>query len=203
MAKDPHSAHDMLEGLEDLADHRDEVRIGDAVDEFGHRSFGPFLFVFPLVEISPVGGIPGLPTFLALVIALIGGQLIFRDDHIWLPNVIEKRSISARKLKKVTEKLEGVADWLDRWFHDRLRSLAHGVWVKVAGALIVLLCLTVPPLEFFPFASTAPMVAVAAFGLALLVRDGLLMLAAILLTAAALGFFGYILFTRALPLILG
>lgn len=203
MAEDPHSARDMLERLEDLADHQDQVRIGDAADEFGHRSFGPFLFVLPLVEISPVGGIPGLPTFLAFVIALIGGQLIFRDDHIWLPNFIEKRSISADKLKKVTDKLEGVAAWLDRWFHDRLRNLAHGVWVKIAGALIVLLCLTVPPLEFIPFASTAPMVAIAAFGLAMLVRDGLLMLIAVVLTAAAIGFTGYILFTQGLSLPFG
>jgi hypothetical protein len=42
-----------------------------------------------------------------------------------------------------------------------------------------------PPLELLPFASTAPMAAIATFGLALLVRDGVLMLVATCLSVAA------------------
>ncbi|HSJ79430.1 MAG TPA: exopolysaccharide biosynthesis protein, partial [Erythrobacter sp.] len=44
---------------------------------------------------------------------------------------------------------------------------------------------TVPPLELVPFGSTAPMLAIAAVGLALLVRDGLLMIAATGIALAA------------------
>ena len=62
---------------------------------------------------------------------------------------------------------------------------------KVAAVMILLLCLTVPPLEFLPFASSAPMLAIAAFGLALTVRDGLLMLIATALSVAAIGFGTY------------
>lgn len=55
----------------------------------------------------------------------------------------------------------------------------------MAAGLCILLALTVPPLELLPFATTAPMAAIAAFGLALLVRDGLLMVIATLLAGAA------------------
>lgn len=58
--------------------------------------------------------------------------------------------------------------------------------MKLAAACCIILALTVPPLELLPFATTVPMVAIAAFGLALLVRDGLLMIIAMLLAAAAL-----------------
>jgi hypothetical protein len=52
------------------------------------------------------------------------------------------------------------------------------------------LCLTVPPLELVPFASTAPMAAIAAFGLGMTLRDGLLMGLGFVLSvvAVAVGF---------------
>lgn len=58
---------------------------------------------------------------------------------------------------------------------------------RIAAVFVFLLCLTVPPLEFVPFASSAPMLAIAALGLAILVRDGLLMLVASGLSLTALG----------------
>ena len=64
-----------------------------------------------------------------------------------------------------------------------------------AAAVVVALCCTVPPLELIPFASSAPMLAIAAFGLAILVRDGLLMLVALALSALAVGLGGYFWFT--------
>ena len=56
---------------------------------------------------------------------------------------------------------------------------------------------TVPPLELVPFASSAPMIAIAAFGLAITVRDGVLMLVALCLAGAATGTGAYLLTTTA------
>jgi hypothetical protein len=58
---------------------------------------------------------------------------------------------------------------------------------KVAALICILLACTVPPLELLPFATTAPMAAIAAFGLALMVRDGVLMLVAMALSIVAVG----------------
>lgn len=69
---------------------------------------------------------------------------------------------------------------------------------KGAAVIVIVLCRTVPPLEFFPFASSAQMLAIAAFGLALTVRDGALMLAALTLGVAALVAGGYMLATAGL-----
>ena len=84
-------------------------------------------------------------------------------------------------------KLRGIAHWLDEHSKGRLESLTEGAFVKVSAFVILLLCATVPPLEVLPFASSAPMLAIAAIGLALTVRDGVIMLAALALAVAAIG----------------
>ena len=89
---------------------------------------------------------------------------------------------------KAADKLQGVGRWMDRWFHGRLKRLTGPPFDRIAAAMCILLCFTVPLLEFIPFASTAPMAAIAAFGLALLARDGALMLVAMAASIAALGF---------------
>ncbi|UVI39629.1 exopolysaccharide biosynthesis protein [Qipengyuania spongiae] len=174
-----HSVSEILDKLRGLADAKNRVSIGDVLDAIGDRSYGPALILPALIEISPIGGIPGLPTFLAIIIALVAVQLLFGKEHLWLPQFIQKRAISGDKLHKAADKLDGMAGRLDRWFHGRLTRFVKGVWPRIAAGFVILLCLTVPPLELVPFASTAPMAAIIAFGLALLVRDGLLMLIAL------------------------
>ncbi|GMM92265.1 exopolysaccharide biosynthesis protein [Qipengyuania sp. MTN3-11] len=174
-----HSVCNILGKLRELADAQNKVSIGDVLDAIGDRSYGPALMLPALIEISPIGGIPGLPTFLAAIVALVAAQLLFGKKHLWLPRVIQKRALSGEKLHKAADKLDGIAARLDQWFHGRMPHFIQGVWPRIAAGIVILLCLTVPPLEFVPFASTAPMAAIIAFGLALLVRDGLLMLIAI------------------------
>ncbi|WP_338242549.1 exopolysaccharide biosynthesis protein [Aurantiacibacter hainanensis] len=181
-----HSVCDILDRLREVADSEDKVSVGDVLDAIGDRSYGPTLLIPALVEITPIGGIPGVPTFLALIIALTAVQMLFDKDHLWLPGFIQNRTVSASKLHKAADKLNGTARRLDKWFHGRMPRFVKQPWPRVAAVAIIILCCTVPPLEFLPFASTAPMLAIAAFGLALLVRDGLLMLIALGLSAASL-----------------
>ncbi len=70
MANNPESVGDILDQLDQLASEEDRVTLGDAIEAFGNRSYGPFLLVPALIEVSPIGGIPGLPTVLAAIIAL-------------------------------------------------------------------------------------------------------------------------------------
>ena len=185
MANNSESVGDILDQLDQLASEEDRVTLGDAIEAFGNRSYGPFLLVPALIEVSPIGGIPGLPTVLAAIIALFAVQMLFGREHLWLPGFLKRRGAEADKVKKAARKLRGVARWADRWFHGRLPILTSGPFVHVAAALCILLAATVPPLELLPFASTAPMAAIAAFGLALLVRDGVLMIVATVLAGVA------------------
>jgi len=192
--KDPQSVGDILDRLEEVAGKEDKVTLGKVVEAMGSRSHGPFLVIPALIDISPVGGIPGLPTVLGAIIILIAVQILIGRKHLWLPGFIERRGISPERTCKATAKLRGVARVTDRWFHGRLPKLTQGPFIRIAAICCIVMALTVPPLELFPFATTAPMAAIAAFGLALLVRDGALMIVATTLSAGAValgvGFLG-------------
>ena len=194
------SIEEAIEQLEHFAEHHRRVCIADVLDQFGHRSYGPFLVILPLIELTPIGAIPGVPSFLALMIAIIAVQLLLHRDHLWMPDFIQKRSIGGRKLAKALAKIEGIARFLDTWCGGRLTGLTHGIAVQIAALCIILLCLTVPPLEWLPLAASVPMVAIAAFGVALTVRDGLLMAIAGSLTLGAFGFGAYRLATEGFAL---
>lgn len=171
-----------------MGEDHEKVSFGDALDAFGRRSFAPLLIFVPLVEISPVGGIPGVPTALALIIAFVALQLLVGREHVWLPDFVERRETDGKKLAKAVHKLDRAAAWIDSKLTDRFDFMVEGVGARVAAMGILLLCLSVPPLEFLPFASTVPMIAIAAIGLALLVRDGLLMIVALLLGGGSMIF---------------
>ena len=184
---EPESVEDVIGELDELAAHQDEVCIADVLDDFGKRSFGPIIMMLALIELTPIGAIPGLPTAIATLIALVAIQLVFGKDHIWMPQFVQRRSVGAKKLHKAVGKLRGVAHWLDEHSRDRLSFFTQGIWLRLAGLAIIILCITVPPLEMLPFASSGPMLAIASIGLALTVRDGLVMLLALLLAVAAVG----------------
>ncbi len=193
MSHEPHSMGDVLGELDELAANHDELRVADVLDDFGARSFGPFIMIPAVLEITPVGGIPGVPTVLALFIALIAVQLLIGRDHVWMPQFVQRRAVGSKKLHKAVGKLKGMANFLDRHSKGRLEGLTKGTAIKLVAAVIIALCCTVPPLEFLPFASTIPMLAIAVLGLALTVRDGALLLGSLLFAglATALGLATY------------
>ncbi|MEN2748408.1 exopolysaccharide biosynthesis protein [Sphingomonas sp. T9W2] len=184
---DPHSVGEVLDRLQELGEQAgdDKAKLGDMLEALGQRAYGPFFIIFPMIDISPVGGIPGLPTAMAAVMILLAVQLVFGREHLWLPGFLANRGLKGKKLVKVADKTRPIARRMDKWFHGRLPALTKGPMVKVAGVAVILLCLTVPPLELLPFASTAPMAAIMAFGIALLVRDGVLMVVACALSVGA------------------
>ena len=187
MNDNPESVTEVLEGIEEIAEERREVCIADLLDNYGSRSFGPMMILLALLELSPLGGIPGVPTALATMIGLIALQLLIGREHVWMPKFVERRAIRSRKLIKATHKLESTAEFIDGLSSRRLQWLTQPPFPRIAAFVVILLCLTVPPLEFLPFASSGPMLAIAVMGLALITRDGLFMLIAFIATLAALG----------------
>ena len=176
MSQEPTSMGDVIGELDELASNHEKVCVGDVLDDFGARSFGPFIMIPALLELTPVGGIPGLP---------IAVQLLLGRDHVWMPQFVQQRAVGSKKLHKAVGKLRGLASFLDRHSKGRLEGLTQGTAIKLVAGAILLLCCTVPPLEFLPFASSIPMLAIAVLGLALTVRDGALVLGALVFTGIA------------------
>lgn len=171
---------EISDNLSELASEQDSVSVGSIIEKLGSRGYAPFLIVPAAIEISPIGGLPGVPTFLAAIILVVASQMALGREHLWLPNLLRQRSMGSERVSKALEKLEPMIQKLDCWFsNERLSRLTRAPATNIAALACVLLALTVPPLEFIPFASTAPMATIALIGIALLVHDGWLMLAAL------------------------
>jgi hypothetical protein len=187
-SKDAESIGEVVDGIEDIATRQDEVAIDDLLDEFGDRSFAPLMLILALIGVTPVGAIPTVPTIIALCIATIAAQMAWGRKHVWLPGFVTGRGVSSDRLTGGKDKLHRVAGVLDAVAKGRLKALASGPARRVVAVLIVVLCVALPVLEVVPFAAAAPFLAIAMLSLALMVRDGLVLLIGVAAGLAALAY---------------
>ena len=163
------------------------ISVGDLLDTFGHRSFGPVITLLGLlVVLPPLGGIPGLPAIVGVIILLFSTQTLLGADHIWMPSLIRDQSLEASRLEDAEDRVKPWLERIDRLITERLAWATGTVATYLAAIAVSLLALLMIPLELAPFAVAAPGVAIVLFGLALVARDGALMLAGFATTAAAL-----------------
>jgi len=176
MSEEQGALTEVIEELEEASEGGDRVKVGQLIDALDERGYGPALAVLPLTELTPIGGVPGYPTLLALTVATIVLRLLLGYEHFWLPEWLRRRELKSDHVIKAVEWLKPVTHWIDGKLHKRLSAVAGKTGQRIACFVILGILLLVPPLEFVPFATSGPMIAVSIFGLALLYRDGLLML---------------------------
>jgi hypothetical protein len=164
----------------------DKVSIGELLDLYGNRSFGPIFTLLGLLTIlPPLSAIPGLPSILAAVIILFSVQMLFGQKHIWLPQIIQRQSFSRSKLIQAHKASAPILKRIDKFVTDRLTWATSAPAHYVAGLVVTLLALSLVPLELVPFAVALPGAAITMIGVALLARDGAIMLTAFAISAAA------------------
>ena len=166
----------------------DDISIADALDIFGTRSFGPILILLGLIAVlPPMGAVPGVPAAVGAIVILFSFQIMIGRDHIWLPTILSKRSISRASLKKARDKTAPWLRWADGLVAERLTWAVDGPATVAAGIVVTLLSLAMIPLEIVPFAVAVPGSAIALVGLALTARDGIVMLTAMALSILSAG----------------
>jgi len=164
----------------------DTVPVRALHETLGTDSFGPILVVAGLLCLTPIGVVPGVPTGLAVVVLLLSVQFVAGRERIWLPDFILDRHLDAERLEKSLRILKRIAGPVDRLFTPRLSFMVEGRGTRFVGGFTAGMALFIPPLEFVPFTVTIPAVTIAAIGLGLLTRDGLVVLGALIF--AGLGF---------------
>jgi hypothetical protein len=170
----PHSLGQLILALEALCarNHGTKVSVGDVVNLLGPRSFAPIILAIGLIAVTPIDSIPTLPTTFGVVIFLTVGQMLIGRKSLWLPTFISRRALPADRLKSALRRLDPYAARADRWFGMRLTVFTEGPFLPLIALCCALLAALMPFLEFLPLVSTLPAFAFAAFGIALLLRDG-------------------------------
>lgn len=173
------SLDDLTERLKSL-EGRERINLGDVVDALGKQSLAPLLLVPGLLVVSPLSGIPGLSSLGGLTIALIALQLMLsRGEGVWLPGFLRRRGLSGESYGRALGFVEPALRWLGRHLRPRLRWLTRRPLVLVPEAICLVSGLTMPLLEVLPLTSTLLAAGVSLLALAILTRDGLLMLLAL------------------------
>jgi hypothetical protein len=169
-----------------IGDPDEVLKLKDLLSGLGRRAFGMLLFIasLPAFIPIPIGGAISGP-----LVILIGAQLLIGLRKPWLPAFIGNRGPHRHALVKF-DKI--IAPWLRRLEHlikPRLPGvLDHRAATIFTGLLMLLLGLLLSlPIPFTNFLFGGLMLM---FALALLERDGALMLVSWAAGAVAIGFFG-------------
>lgn len=187
-----HDLEDMLDRMEEAAQEKEQVSLGDVLDAIGRRSFGPLLLLAGLVTLAPlVGDIPGVPSLMGLIVILTAAQLLFHRDHFWLPRWLLNRSVAADKLRKGVGWLQKPARFIDRFLRPRLQVFVQGAGMYAIALVSAAIALMTPAMEVVPFSANGAGLVLTAFGLALIAHDGLLSLVALILAALTVGIIVY------------
>lgn len=176
---------EMLNRLELAQKENGEVSVDAMLEASGRRSFGPMLLVPGLLILSPLSGVPGVPTLAGVLVLLITVQLLAGRNSFWLPQWILRRSITYDKLVKGIAFLRPIAKVTDKFLRPRITWLTQSAGIYVVAAICLMVAIALPPLELVPFAATSAGVALTLFGLALIGHDGLVTLLGITVSVGA------------------
>jgi hypothetical protein len=162
-------------------DGPDKLTFSELAERLHYRAWGGLLLIFAAINVLPLP--PGLTTFFAIPLLLVSGQMVFGRATPWFPQRIERRGITKEELRRLVGKMEWVEVRVERIFKPRLARLTGRTAARVIGLVCFLLALIVAiPV---PLLHHAPAASIALFGLALIYRDGALVIVAVLASIAS------------------
>jgi hypothetical protein len=155
-------------------DGPDRLSFSDLAARLHYRAWGGLLFIFAAINVLPLP--PGTTTFFAIPVLLISAQMVFGRETPWFPARIERRGMTKAELRRVIGKMGWLEARVERLFKPRMPRLTGRTAARVIGLVCFLLGLIIAiPL---PLLHHAPAASVALFGLALIYRDGALVIVA-------------------------
>ncbi|MCZ0812650.1 MAG: exopolysaccharide biosynthesis protein [Pseudomonadota bacterium] len=161
--------------------------LGEVIDAIGHASYAPLLMVPALALVSPLSGVPGFTTVCGILIASVSAQMMLRRPTLWLPGWLRRRRMNSQRACQFVNWFRIPARWLDNVTRQRLSTLVTPPFSILPQAICLFLGAIMPLLELVPFTSSILGAVIGVLAAGMFVRDGLLVLAGMLLAALAVG----------------
>lgn len=164
----------LSEVLQEVADLPSErISVAELMERFGGRAMGAMLLIFGLLCLLPLP--PGGTTIFGLPLLLLSPQLVIGRHAPWLPQRVRRRTV---RLDDMRATLPRVIRWLRRvesFSQPRLTFLFGSVGERLIGVICTLLAFVlILPIWGGNF---LPATAVTVLSLALILKDGILLLA--------------------------
>lgn len=177
-----------LLALAEAEEHHD-LTLGGLMNRLEGRVYTLLLILLCLPMCQPIP-LPGLSTPFGIVVALLGLRFAFRQ-HPWIPRRLQSLQLTAKFFPAVMRGGARVLGVIEKLLHPRMTAIfdhraaqfVAGLVISFCGALL-LLPLPVPGTNMLP--ALTVILAAAAFS----ERDGYCLMAAGVVFAATLAFFG-------------
>lgn len=165
------SASELLEDLVQ-AFPGDTVSVGELIDRLDSRAHGVLLLVLALPMCVP--NIPGISTIFGVLMLAPALQLVLGSRRLWVPKRVRGWSVDAGALRRTLQVATPTLKRIEYLIKPRWTPLTRFPATILVGlqTLLMALILILP----IPFANWPPGMTVAMTSLALLQRDGILML---------------------------
>lgn len=152
----------------------DRLSFTELAAQLHGRAWGGLLFIFAAINVLPLP--PGTSFFFVIPILLVAGQMVFGRASPWFPARLDRRGVTKAELERLISKIGWVEARVERLFRPRMPQLTGATAARAIGAICFVLALVagIP----IPLLHIAPAGAVVLFGLALIYRDGVLVVVA-------------------------
>jgi hypothetical protein len=152
----------------------DRLTFTELARQLHSRAWGGLLLIFAAINVLPLP--PGTSAFFALPIMIVAAQMVFGRASPWFPGRIDRRGVKKQELRRLIDKMQWIELRVERVFKPRLPRLTAPTASRLIGVVCFLLALVAAiPIPLF---HVAPAAAIALFGLALIYRDGALVIVA-------------------------
>ena len=160
--------------LAQIADEKgpDRLSFSDLARQLQARAWGGLLVIFATINAIPLP--PGVNIFFAIPLMIVSAQMAFGRASPWFPARINRRGVTKEELRRLIAKMEWLEVRVERMFKPRLPTLTGPAATRLIGAVCFILAL----LTMLPIVHVAPAAVILLFGLALIYRDGALVIAA-------------------------
>lgn len=155
-------------------DGPDRLSFTELAAKLHARAWGGLLLIFAAINVLPLP--PGTSAFFALPILIVSAQMVFGRTSPWFPARLDRRGVKKQELQRLIGKMGWFEVRVERIFKPRLPALTAAAATRLIGLICFLLALVAAiPVPLF---HVAPAAAILLFGLALIYRDGALVIVA-------------------------
>ena len=154
----------------------DRLTFSELATQLHARAWGGLLVIFAAINVIPLP--PGASIFFAVPLIIVTAQMAFGRASPWFPARINRRGVTKDELRRLIAKMEWLEVRVERMFKPRLATLTG----PTATRLIGIVCFILALMTMLPIVHVAPAAVIVLFGLALIYRDGALIIAAAVTT---------------------
>ncbi len=172
----------LLQNIEDLAAAapEDGFTLREIFARLDERAFGAALFLLAVPCCIPF--LYGVPQVVALPMIALSAQMLMGRSEPWLPDRLARRRINRKGLTGMARGGRKWLGWIEAIVRPRLSVITGPRSERLIGAFLLAFCASI--LTPLPLTNTVPGFAVAVCAFGLMQKDGLAVLAGLIIGSA-------------------